>query len=69
MLSTYLFQTNWSLHFPGHMEGSIFQDLQSQWLLAATEVGTESQTSLKVPMLWDREEARGLWDTGVQYWW
>lgn len=69
MLIIYLFQTNWSLRFPGHMEESIFQDLQSQWLLTATEAGTESQTSLKVPVLWDRQEARGLWGMGMQFWW
>lgn len=51
------------------MEESIFQDLQSQWLLTATEAGTESQTSLKVPVLWDRQEARGLWGMGMQFWW
>lgn len=35
--------------------------------LTAAEVGTESQTSLKVPVLWDGEEASGLWGMGTQH--
>lgn len=37
--------------------------------LKAAQAGTESQTSSEVPVLWDGEEASGLWGTGVQHWW
>lgn len=35
--------------------------------LTPAAVGTESQTSLKVPVLGDGEEASGLWGMGVQH--